>query len=83
MRVRELTEAERPWPAERLVAEWGAVGVARLGELRDASVLPALVAEARLTVFGAARAPATLADGPVGPSARSSTDRASDYGSEG
>ncbi len=45
MRVRELTEAERPWLVERLVAGWGSVGVARLGELRDASALPALVAE--------------------------------------
>ena len=36
---------ERPWLAERLVAGWGAVLIARRGELRDASVLPALVAE--------------------------------------
>jgi ribosomal protein S18 acetylase RimI-like enzyme len=43
--VRWVTAAERPWLAERLVVGWGALGVARLGQLRDASVLPALVAE--------------------------------------
>ena len=45
MLVRPLDESERPWLAERLEAGWGAVHIARLGELRDASVLPALVAE--------------------------------------
>ena len=43
--VRPVEELERPWLAERLVAGWGAVLIARRGELRDASVLPALVAE--------------------------------------
>ena len=43
--VRPLAESERPWLADRLRAGWGAVHIARLGELRDASVLPALVAE--------------------------------------
>jgi GNAT superfamily N-acetyltransferase len=45
VRVRPLDEPERPWLAERLQAGWGAVHIARLGELRDASVLPAMVAE--------------------------------------
>ncbi len=45
MLVRPLAESERPWLAERLEAGWGAVHIARLWELRDASVLPALVAE--------------------------------------
>ena len=52
MLVRPLDESERPWLAERLVAGWGAVGIARLGELRDASVLPALVAEREGTPVG-------------------------------
>ena len=43
--VRELREDERGWLAEALRERWSAVGVARRGELRDASVLPALVAE--------------------------------------
>jgi ribosomal protein S18 acetylase RimI-like enzyme len=43
--VRPVEESERAWLAERLVAGWGAVLIARKGELRDASVLPALVAE--------------------------------------
>jgi ribosomal protein S18 acetylase RimI-like enzyme len=43
--VRPLAEAERAWLAERLVQGWGSVHIARLGELRDASALPALVAE--------------------------------------
>ncbi len=45
MLVRPVEDSERPWLAERLVAGWGAVLIARKGELRDASVLPALVAE--------------------------------------
>lgn len=45
MLVRPLREPERGWLAERLEAGWGAVHIARQGELRDASVLPALVAE--------------------------------------
>jgi GNAT superfamily N-acetyltransferase len=43
--VRPLDESERAWLADRLEAGWGAVHIARLWELRDASVLPALVAE--------------------------------------
>ncbi len=35
MRVRELTAAERPWLADRLVADWGPVGIARLGSCGD------------------------------------------------
>jgi GNAT superfamily N-acetyltransferase len=43
--VRPLEESERPWLAERLTAGGGSVLIARQGEVRDASVLPALVAE--------------------------------------
>ncbi len=45
MLVRDLEDAERRWLAERLCSGWGGVGIARRGELRDACVLPALVAE--------------------------------------
>jgi GNAT superfamily N-acetyltransferase len=44
VQVRALTDAERGWLVDRLLERWGSVGIARLGELRDASVLPALVA---------------------------------------
>ena len=45
MHIRDLQDDERAWLAERLTERWGDIHVARLGELRDASVLPALVAE--------------------------------------
>jgi GNAT superfamily N-acetyltransferase len=45
VQVRDLRDDERGWLAERLTERWGAVHVARLGVLRDASALPALVAE--------------------------------------
>jgi ribosomal protein S18 acetylase RimI-like enzyme len=45
VQVRDLREDERGWLTERLTERWGAVQVARLGELLDASVLPAMVAE--------------------------------------
>ena len=44
MEVRELADSERQWAVERLVGSWGSVYVARLGELKDTSVLPTLVA---------------------------------------
>lgn len=43
--VRPRTGADDGWVRHVLVAAWGAVEVARLGELVDASALPGLVAE--------------------------------------
>ena len=41
--VRGLADDDRPWMVATLQAAWGAVEVARLGELIDASALPGLV----------------------------------------
>ena len=43
MLVRPLRDDEQPWKVTTLEQGWGSTSVARLGELIDASVLPALV----------------------------------------
>jgi GNAT superfamily N-acetyltransferase len=42
--VRPLDAGDHDWAVEALRIAWGSVGVARLGELIDASALPGLVA---------------------------------------
>jgi len=45
VRVRAADERDAAWVADEIAAVWGSTQVARLGELVDAAILPALVAE--------------------------------------